>query len=189
MPQCMLPAQAVFRSPTLSERAWRWRKSEDTELLLPVLSLYQCYAGTTKTCRNVGQPSLCGSRIALSCFLIPLPQWRMWSSSVAFCRFLLLRGVQTGQQVHEAVVAIILSSRHCPTSEMVKASMNMITCVFYCKNELKHSDSKFLEICKVVAYRPVFLFLVFPFSMWVPSPLHFKIWSKSLAALSWFEVS
>lgn len=56
----------------------------------------------------------------------------------------------------EAIVAIT-SSRHCSSSETVKASMNIITCVFYCKNELKYSDSKFLVICNLGAHSSVFL--------------------------------
>lgn len=97
-------------------------------------------------------------------------------------------GVQRGGQVLEAIIAI-MSSRHCPTSEMVKASMNMIMCDFYCKNELKHSDSKFLEICKLGAHSPLFFCFDFPFSMWEPAPLHFRFWGKYLAALFQFEVS
>lgn len=56
----------------------------------------------------------------------------------------------------EGIVAIT-SSRHCLTSEVVKGSVNTITCVFYCKNGLKHSDYKFLEICKLGAHSSVFL--------------------------------
>lgn len=75
MPQCTLPAQAKFRHLTLSglagEEGWRHRA-----LLRPVLPQYQCYTGTTNSCRNVGQPSLHGSRIVLSVSSFPYPRGR-----------------------------------------------------------------------------------------------------------------
>lgn len=70
MPQCMLPAQAKFRSPTLSRPGGEGKVKTQSSVAacsFPILTL----CGNNQELQNIGQPSLYGSRIALSVSSFP----------------------------------------------------------------------------------------------------------------------
>lgn len=83
----------------------------------------------------------------------------------------------------EAILAIT-SSRHCPTSEMVKAAMSMITCAF---SIVKMSLN--IVIPNSLRFVSLVLIVVYPCVLSSLSPRGCQPHWTSLAALFWFEVS